>query len=106
MALQLKYSDQFGVDHPDAYWKLTGFEYSSEQKIARLTFSVYANKDAKEAGGMNFAIKQFALTGAEFDQVDAMLQAGFKSQVYEYAKTKKEVAEGDEFIFFEGAKDV
>lgn len=95
MALQLAHEDQFGTSHPEAYWKLTGFEYSNEQRQARLTFSCYVNKAAADAGKNSLAIRTFLLTGDLYDQVNDLLTTAFKGAAYGVAKQFKDIDTGE-----------
>lgn len=113
MALQQPFSDQFGNDYPEAYWKLTGFEYSNEQKQARLTFSCYVSKAASDAGKNSLTTRSIQLTGQLYEQLNQQLTEGFKGQAYELAKAYAEqTSEHNEAMKpievrpFEGAKDV
>lgn len=103
MAFEKGYFDQFGADHPGAYWRLTNFSYDNYQQRAELTFSCYVSKEACQSKMQPMTTKTFTLEGADFAMVDALLQSGFKAQVYEFAKTKPEV---DGSLFFADAKDV
>ena len=103
MALEKPYSDQFGVDHPQGYWRLTGFSYDNYQQTADLTFSCYATKDAALAKMQPLAVKSVHLTDADYAMVNDLLTQSFKAQAYEFAKARPE---GDAQPFFADAKDV
>lgn len=102
MALEKPYSDQFGVNHPNGYWRLTNFVYDNYQQTADLTFSCYATKAAADAKMQPLTVRTFHLVNEDYEQVNALLTAGFKAQAYEFAKMRDEDGER----FFEGAKDV
>lgn len=103
MALQKSFFDQFGVDHPKGYWRLTSFVYDNYQQTADLTLSCYASREAADAKMQPLTTKSFHLVNEEYAAINDLLTAGFKQQVYEFVKTKEEP---DGTIFFEGADDV
>lgn len=103
MALQKSFFDQFGVDHPKGYWRLTNFVYDNYQQTADLTLSCYASKEAADAKMQPLTTKIYHLVNEDYDLVNQLLTTGFKQQVYEFVKTKEEP---DGKIFFEGAADV
>lgn len=103
MALQKSYSDQFGVDHPNAYWRLTGMHYDNYQQVVELTLSCYANKEAADAKMQPFTTKTFRLVNDDYAAINQLLTTTFKGQAYELVKSKPEP---DGAIFFADATDV
>jgi len=94
MALKKTFhDDDRDVTYTDAYWRLVHFSYSWERQEADLLFSAFSSEVAAAAGRTPIASKSFRLTGDEFLQVDALLTAGFKAQVYEFAKQQPDFAD-------------
>lgn len=112
MALKMTYHDaDREVTYTDAYWRLVYFSYSRERQDAELLFSAYSSENAAIDGRAPVATKAFRLTGEDFEQIDALLTAGFKGRVYDFAKTKQEPvgkdADGNDILraFFADATD-
>lgn len=112
MALKMSYHDvERDVTYTDAYWRLVHFSYSRERQDAELLFSAYSSENAAIDGRAPVATKAFRLTGEDFQQIDALLTAGFKGRVYDFAKTKQEPvgkdADGNDILraFFADATD-
>ncbi len=50
MAFRKLYTDPFGCEHPNAYWKLDFFAFDLVAQQGRMEFSIYHDQSARENG--------------------------------------------------------
>jgi hypothetical protein len=54
MALQKSFVDPFGCEHPEAYWRISGYVVDYGGKVARVEFMLYHNEEARRSGKSSF----------------------------------------------------
>jgi len=119
MAKIKSFTDASGVEHDQAYWRISNVFVDTASKRAAFTFVGYADQDKRNAGKQPIpgATKSYSVSGADFDSLYAqeiaktlnMMQIGYK-----LATDTKDVVTGYneadgtpiKVSFFDGAEDL
>ena len=112
MAKEMTFTDQYGHQHQESYWRLVQVNISVPDKSALLVFYGYKDKAARDAAKQPVAAKQYAIMGETFDACYARhLEPGgpnMAQMAYQYASECLD-AQGENgtlHSFFGSAKDV
>lgn len=54
MALKLKYTDPYGCEHPEAYWRMVAWTFNVAQMAARVEFLIYHDEKSRRSGKAAF----------------------------------------------------
>jgi len=112
MAKQMAFTDQYGNQHQESYWRLVQCNISVPDKSALLVFYGYKDKAARNSAKQPVAAKQYAIMGETFDACYARhLEPGgpnMAQMAYEYAVEclDARAEDGTLHSFFESATDV
>lgn len=66
MALQLSYSDDFGVTHSEAYWRIIGINQIYSDSKGVVMVAVYHNAAARQNGKKPLTVKHYLFGQNEF----------------------------------------
>ena len=118
MSFRLAFTDDFGVDHPKAYWRIVFIGIDLLAPHVRVTFACYHSRDARDLARTPLRARDIFVRGADLAALMASKPSGptryasVASPLYEYARTWKdgppppEGAEDTRVPFFADARDV
>ena len=110
MAIQLSFTDQYGDEYPQAYFRVVQRNLNDENKTGMVLF--YAYENAAKKGKRIIGQKEYNVTPEDYDAyfaTDKQDPAGKnpKKSSYEFAKAKKDIGQGESAkSFFDGGVDV
>lgn len=94
MALQMEYTDEFGVKYLESYWRVAQISISQAQRRGMIQF--YGYSDAANRGKRIIGQKQYSVGTEDYDDcfgVDALNPEGINPSIaaYDYAKGATEI---------------
>jgi len=101
MALEKGFTDESGVEHPQAYWLVRRVRLDFDMNVADILFRCWHNADAEAAGMAPLArtvtmriapTAQDGLPSFETVAIQLELKAGARAYLYSLAKTLPELA--------------
>lgn len=108
MAKQMALTDQFGANHPNAYFRVVQVNIGVDGRSAQVVFNGYHNKAARNEGKPPFMQKVYDVQGGRFDRLLAEVLEGKKNVValsYQVAKETSDDVPEDQRGFFDTATD-